>query len=169
MAFLLSSRAIFDLSLNPSSASRRWFDEVSGQGISRTIFVSAVARQNVIRSFDTQLEVLRGSKDPNAIAFHRARENALTFFSALNPSRQFVSFEPSMASVWDVLLATKLDASMNDKTELIGSSEKLELATAIEGRAGKPFRYVVDRQRPVYALIDGLDVLDPDLYQAAKT
>ncbi len=75
---------------------------------------------------------------------------------------RIVPIDTEVADRWGWLLDMEIEyIAATGKPYLIGSAQKVEIATAIVGRRGIPFVYV-DYFQKSHSEIDDLDVLNPE-------
>ncbi len=163
--FLLSSQTVLDIAKKQNLPAERWLEAATSRGIyEEDICISAVVPMTVMHTIEQQIAIARKSRstiEPTVASLGIVKTNAQRFITAFHASDRIVPMDHLIAGRWGDLLNMELVfTDEHGVTYEVGSSEKIELATASVGRDGLPFVYV-DRAQITHSTIPNLDVECP--------
>jgi hypothetical protein len=160
--FLLSSQSVLDIVKRLNLPAERWLEAAASRGLYEDdICISAVVPMTVLHEIDTGIAAARNKKSNTLASLTTMRANAQKFLAAFQQQDRIVSMDHRIAERWGDLLDMELTyADPYRAPYKVGSSEKVELATASIGRAGHGFVYV-DRRQDAHQLVPGLVVECP--------
>jgi len=163
--FLLSSQSVFDIVKRINLPAERWLADAGSRNLyEEDICISAVVPMTVQHAIATEIESARQRNSPELAALKILQDNARKFLAAFQQQDRIVSMDHRIAERWGDLLDMKLTGTdPYGAPNPIGSSEKVELATASIGRDGQGFVYV-DRRQEAHDHVPGLVVECPHVY-----
>ncbi|MGZ8284324.1 MAG: hypothetical protein ACXW27_07395 [Allosphingosinicella sp.] len=162
--YLLSSQAFLDICRRQGKPAEKWLERVRRDGVdARDVCISAVAPMNALGLIAAMIarERAGGAASKALPHLRRLETNVREFVRDLAEDDCIVPMDHHIAEQWGVLLDTEIAYVEPDgRSEEIGSAAKLEIATAIVGRHGIPFTYVIEEQA-AYADLPGLLLESP--------
>ncbi len=159
--YLLSSQSVLDIVKHQNLPAELWLKAAADRGVVEDdICISAVVPMTVLNVIDKQYVKARAEKSDALLDLATLRKSAQKFFAAL-PQDRIISMDDRIAECWGDLLDVELDFTRLDgKPDKVGSSEKVELATAKIGLAGHGFTYI-DKWKDYHERVEGLVVECP--------
>ena len=168
--YLLSSRTMLDIIQRKGQPGEKWLNAAAKRGITAAdICISAVCPMALRVEIERLIEKERknkeektGKTDFSLDDLRIMQRNSHEFIQEYAKDNRVIEASMSVADRWGDLLDQELeylDLATN-KPFLIGSVQKLEIATAIVGRHDIGFTYV-ERAQDVHRHINGLVVEDP--------
>lgn len=155
--FLLSSQSVFDIVKYQGLPAELWLEAMIKDGVPEDdICISAVVPMVVLRGINTQIAIAQSKKSNELAGLVTMQMNAQKYLATFQQKDRIVSMDEHIAKRWGVLLDMELTyTSPSGMFYEVGSSEKVELATASVGRHGYRFFYV-DRRQHAHQFIPDL-------------
>jgi hypothetical protein len=164
--YLLSSQCVFDIIKRQNLDAEIWLETADSRKIyDDDICISAVAPMTIRWELEELLE--KAKADPAAAlipvpVLRSFIDQANRFFDHFAHGDRIIAMDHNIAKRWGDLLDMKItfqDPSGNPYD--VGSAQKVELATALVGRAGFPLVYV-DYRQPGLQTVPNLSLEHPE-------
>ena len=156
--YLLSTQTIVDIAKRDGSAPEQWLAHArqSDQQIDEAdIFISAVSHAQIKRL----IERLPPDADREAL-----RQAVEAFVQRMDDLGQIVPVTKGIADTWGLLLGMSLTYTNSQNAEgQFSSGERLVMATAIKGTAGRPY-VLVARNQAAYTTLQAVGLVLEDPY-----
>ena len=159
--FLLSSQSVLDIAKCQNLPAERWLSARTTGGIYEDdICISAVVPVMVLRQIEIWIAGARKEKSNDLADLNVVLKNAKRYLATFREDR-IVCMDCHIAKRWSELLDMELIYTCPSGTFYeVGSSQKVELATASIGRDGHRFTYV-DRRQEAHQHVPDLSIECP--------
>ncbi len=163
--YLLPTQTLFDIARGQNLPAERWIESASDRDVYEDdLFICSASigrSKNAVQVWLARVAAGTAPKGLTADFLNTLSDNLDHLFELYRTSGRVVDADEGVMVKWvDLLADSELVRTVDGENQIVESAERLELATAAAGLAGKRYILLAPHE-PFHARINGLVVEEP--------